>query len=59
MSTAGTCAAQRARLVELGLRVAELPSLRDVDTWDDATAVAALASWTRFAATLELLGVAG
>jgi rSAM/selenodomain-associated transferase 1 len=59
MSTAGTCAAQRARLAELGLRMAELPALRDVDTFDDATAVAALAPWTRFAATLELLGVPG
>jgi rSAM/selenodomain-associated transferase 1 len=59
MSTAGTCAAQRARLVALGLRIADLPALRDVDIWDDATAVAALAPWTRFAATLELLGVPG
>jgi rSAM/selenodomain-associated transferase 1 len=59
MSTAQTGAAQRARLSELGLRVAELEALRDVDTWDDATAVAAAAPWTRFAATLELLGVTG
>lgn len=55
MSTAGTAAAQRARLAELGMEVAELSPLRDVDSWEDAVAVAALAPWTRFAATLELL----
>ena len=55
MSTAGTGAAQRERLAQLGLRTAELEPLRDVDGWDDAVAVAALAPWTRFAATLELL----
>jgi rSAM/selenodomain-associated transferase 1 len=59
MSTDRTGAAQRARLEELGLRTATLPALRDVDTFQDATAVAALAPWTRFAATLELLGVTG
>ncbi|MEA2194842.1 MAG: uncharacterized protein QOG42_1276 [Solirubrobacteraceae bacterium] len=59
MSTAATGAAQRARLDELGLRTATLRALRDVDTFEDATAVAALAPWTRFAATLELLGVTG
>jgi len=57
MSTAGTGAAQRARLKRLGLRSAELEELRDVDTYEDAEAVAALAPWTRFAATFELLGV--
>jgi len=55
MSTAATGAFQRARLTELGLRTAELGSLRDVDTYDDAVAVAALAPWSRFAATFELL----
>ena len=55
MSSSATAAAQRARLAELGLRTAPLPTLRDVDTFEDATAVAALAPWTRFAATLELL----
>ncbi len=55
MSTAGTGAAQRARLDELGLRTVELEALRDVDTYDDAIAVAALAPWSRFAATFELL----
>jgi rSAM/selenodomain-associated transferase 1 len=55
MSSAGTAAAQRERLARLGLRTAELEALRDVDTYDDAVAVAAAAPWTRFAATLELL----
>ncbi len=53
MSTAQTGAAQQARLSELGLRTARLGTLRDVDTFDDAVAVAALAPWTRFAAMLE------
>jgi rSAM/selenodomain-associated transferase 1 len=55
MSTAHTAGAQRERLARLGLRTTELESLRDVDTFDDAVAVAAHAPWTRFAATLELL----
>lgn len=55
MSSARTAAAQRARLEQLGLRTAELESLHDVDTFEDAQAVAVLAPWTRFAATLELL----
>jgi rSAM/selenodomain-associated transferase 1 len=55
MSTAGTGAAQRARLHELGLRTVELETLRDVDTYDDAVAVASIAPWSRFAATFELL----
>ena len=55
MSTAATAARQRARLRELGLRTTQLASLRDVDTFEDALAVAAIAPWTRFAATLELL----
>jgi uncharacterized protein len=59
MSTAQTGAAQRARLAALGLRPARLETLRDVDTFEDAIAVATLAPWTRFAATLELLGVTG
>jgi len=56
MSTPRTGAAQRARLTELGLRTALLQTLRDVDTFEDATVVSTLAPWTRFAATLELLG---
>lgn len=59
MSTARTGADQRARLAELRLRTVALETLRDVDTFDDAVAVATLAPWTRFAATLELLGVTG
>ncbi len=53
MSTPHTGAAQHARLSELGLRTELLAPLRDVDTFDDAVAVAALAPWTRFAAMLE------
>ncbi|MGJ5749130.1 hypothetical protein FB563_6707 [Streptomyces puniciscabiei] len=52
MSTPGTGAAQRERLVTAGLRVCELPRLRDVDTAADARAVAALAPHGRFAARL-------
>ncbi|MES4892351.1 DUF2064 domain-containing protein [Streptomyces sp. NPDC096012] len=52
MSTPGTGAAQRARLIAAGLRVRELPRLRDVDVAADARAVAALAPHSRFAACL-------
>ncbi|WP_428957029.1 TIGR04282 family arsenosugar biosynthesis glycosyltransferase [Streptomyces sp. cg35] len=52
MSTPETGAAQRERLVAAGLRVRDLPELRDVDTADDACAVAALAPGSRFAARL-------
>ncbi|MFJ5641506.1 DUF2064 domain-containing protein [Streptomyces sp. NPDC093223] len=52
MSTAETGAVQRRRLVAAGLRVADLPRLRDVDTAADAAAVAALAPHGRFAARL-------
>lgn len=55
MSSEATGAAQRARLTELGLEVADLPPLLDVDTIEDARAVAAAAPGTRFAA--ELAGV--
>jgi hypothetical protein len=40
MSVAHTCVAQRRRLEALGLHTATLPALRDVDTIDDAEAVA-------------------
>ena len=50
MSTAATGAIQRARLVAAGLRVADLPQLRDVDTAADAVAVARQAPRSRFAA---------
>lgn len=59
MSTSATADRQRARLRALGLRTTELGVLRDVDTFEDAVAVAALAPWTRFAATLELAGLTG
>lgn len=52
MSTPLTGAAQRERLVAAGLRVRDLPRLRDVDTAADAHAVAALAPHGRFAARL-------
>ncbi len=55
MSTSRTGAEQRARLRALGLHVVGLPPLRDVDTYDDARAVAALAPRTRFAAALAAL----
>jgi hypothetical protein len=49
MSTSATGAIQRARLLSAGLRVAELPQLRDVDTAADAVAVARAAPRSRFA----------
>lgn len=52
MSTPVTGAVQRERLVSAGLRVRDLPRLRDVDTATDARAVAALAPHGRFAARL-------
>lgn len=52
MSTRRTGAVQRERLVAAGLRVRDLPRLRDVDTAADAAAVAALAPHGRFAARL-------
>ena len=50
MSTPDTGAVQRARLLAAGLRVADLPRLRDVDTAADAVAVARQAPRSRFAA---------
>lgn len=55
MSVDHTGAAQRAHLAGLGLRVGDLPPLRDVDQIEDAVAVAAAAPEGRFAATLEAL----
>ncbi|MGW3409651.1 TIGR04282 family arsenosugar biosynthesis glycosyltransferase [Streptomyces sp. NPDC000888] len=52
MSTPTTGAVQRDRLTAAGLRVRELPALRDVDTAADAEAVAAAAPGGRFAAEL-------
>ncbi|GAA3112629.1 TIGR04282 family arsenosugar biosynthesis glycosyltransferase [Streptomyces echinatus] len=56
MSTPRTGAVQRRRLVAAGLRVRDLPRLRDVDTAADAAAVAALAPHGRFAARLAGCG---
>jgi rSAM/selenodomain-associated transferase 1 len=58
MSTPRTCRVQRTRLDRLGLRVRELPALRDVDLIADARAVAALAPGGRFARALALTGAA-
>jgi rSAM/selenodomain-associated transferase 1 len=55
MSEPTTGAVQRVRLAELGLATAVLPPLRDVDTIDDARAVAAEAPNTRFAAALAAM----
>ncbi|MET8557327.1 DUF2064 domain-containing protein [Streptomyces sp. NPDC004959] len=52
MSTATTGAVLRARLLAAGLRVRDLPPLRDVDTAADAHAVAGEAPRSRFAARL-------
>jgi hypothetical protein len=57
MSTSVTGAVQRARLLAAGLRVTNLPCLRDVDTAADAVAVARQAPRGRFAARArELAG---
>ena len=53
MSTAYTGTAQHARLRSLGLRVARLPGLRDVDDIEDAISVARVAPATRFATKLR------
>ena len=53
MSAVDTGEHQRRKLEELGLRFAELEQLRDIDTVDDARAVAAVVPWTRMAAALR------
>ncbi len=53
MSTAWTARAQRHRLRRLGIPCVELTELRDVDTFDDALAVAAVQPASRFAAEVE------
>ncbi len=58
MSSPDTYAAQMERLRLLGLSTARLPSLIDVDSIDDARAVARRAPATLFAATLEASGLA-
>jgi uncharacterized protein len=57
MSRSDTGQRQRERLDQLGYRTATLPVLRDVDDYDDALAVAALAPTTRFAQTLAELSI--
>lgn len=52
MSTPDTGRLTLKALRGAGLRVAPLPTLRDVDTWEDAVAVAALARRGRFAAAV-------
>ncbi len=52
MSTARTFAAQIERFAELGLCWTEIPGLRDVDTIEDAVAVAATRPESSFAAAL-------
>ena len=52
MSTPQTGESQRARLLELRLRTVVLPTMRDVDDFHDAVAVARAAPGSRFAATL-------
>jgi hypothetical protein len=58
MSTPHTGAAQHRRLLDAGLRVRELPPLRDVDTPADVPLVAEAAPRTRFAATAHRLAAA-
>jgi rSAM/selenodomain-associated transferase 1 len=58
MSAEHTLAAQRARLGELGLRVADAATLVDVDTIEDAALVAAGAPGTAFARAFAGLAVA-
>jgi uncharacterized protein len=53
MSTPYTGQAQRARLHQLRLRTVALPTMRDVDDFDDALAVARTAPGSRFARTLR------
>jgi rSAM/selenodomain-associated transferase 1 len=55
MSRADTGARQHERLTALGLRTAPLPVRTDVDTWDDAVAVARVAPEGRFAAAVDAL----
>jgi rSAM/selenodomain-associated transferase 1 len=56
MSSPSTWSRQRSRLRELGLRVHDQLPLRDVDTIEDARAVAAQAPGSRFAAALAEVG---
>jgi hypothetical protein len=51
-----TGARQADRLAALGLRTHRLPVASDVDTWDDALAVAALSPGSSFAAAVRRTG---
>jgi len=53
MSTSATGAAQLARLRARGFRVGALPTVRDVDTFDDARTVAGLAPHGRFVRAVD------
>jgi hypothetical protein len=53
MSISTTGRAQRARLIALGLEVAELPELRDIDTFDDALAIASTLPGSRTARAVD------
>ncbi len=55
MSADDTGERQRGRLTALGLRFRELEQLRDIDTLEDARAVATVTPWTRCAAALRSL----
>ncbi|HYZ12388.1 MAG TPA: TIGR04282 family arsenosugar biosynthesis glycosyltransferase [Actinomycetota bacterium] len=55
MSAPTTAIRTRERLETLGLHVADLPRLRDVDTIDDASAVALEAPSTQFAVTFRAI----
>ncbi|WP_405734160.1 glycosyltransferase [Streptomyces sp. NBC_00028] len=59
MSTPTTGAVQRGRLMAAGLRVRDLPRLRDVDTAEDAEAVAELVPRGTFAAQLASFSAGG
>jgi uncharacterized protein len=56
MSTPQTLRRQRSQLRQLGMRIHEQLPLRDVDTIEDARAVALQAPRTRFASTLASIG---
>lgn len=56
MSRPDTGARQHERLASLGLKVASLPVLRDVDDASDVAAVAAVAPDSRFGRTARALG---
>ncbi len=56
MSTAMTGSLQLRQLQQHGYEVADLPVLRDVDSWEDAREVAALVPDNRFGRIVESIG---